>query len=247
MKTLIIGNGEVGKALYKVLSSCHEVYIRDIQDIDVSGIEVLHICYPDHEGFDKTTKNYILKYRPKVTIINSSVAVGTTDRCGFNSVYSPVRGRHPKLDSDLLIYKKFIFGRDKESVGLADLHFTLAGMETEQGTDPSTGEFLKLISNVHMGVEIAWRQEVQRMMTKFEIDSKTYDQWEESYSKGYFQSGDFNLIRPVMRPDPIGGHCILPCTDIISNQFSSKIFEFIKESNDKAKREVPSGTASVRT
>lgn len=234
MRTLIIGKGQVGQALFKVLKNNHEVFIKDVEDLELKNIDVLNICYPDHFDFEKTTKDYIERYDPVLTIINSSVSVGTTDKCGDHVVYSPVRGRHPKLSSDLLRFDKYVFGRDESDVKTAVQFFKLAGMKVVSNDNPAAGEMLKLISNVHMGLEIAWRQEVERMLREFNIDPASYHQWEISYQEGYIKSGDNHLIRPTMRPDQIGGHCILPCTDILQGQFKSALFEFIKESNERA-------------
>jgi UDP-N-acetyl-D-mannosaminuronate dehydrogenase len=101
---------------------------------------------------------------------------------------------------------------------------------------PMATEACKLLSNIHMGVEIAWRQEAQRILDGFGIDSKVYEEWEDTYNMGYRITGDEQLTRPRLRPDPIGGHCILQCTEILSAQYPSHIFDFIKESNEKAKR-----------
>lgn len=235
MRTLIIGKGQVGQSLFQVIKDFHETFIRDLDDLKLKDVSILQICYPDHKDFENTTKRYIEKYNPILTIINSSVSVGTTDKCGPGVVYSPVRGRHPKLVSDMKIYQKFIFGRNPADLSIAENYFHQCGLDVSLFDDPKAGELMKLISNVHMGVEIAWRQEVQRMLEILEIEPLIYEMWEDTYSKGYIKSGDYNLIRPSMSPGPIGGHCIIPCTEILKKQFPSKILEFILESNEKSK------------
>ncbi len=237
MKTLIIGRGQVGTALFELLSGHYETYIRDTENMELEGVEVLHICYPEHAGFPETTKKYIAQYKPKLTIINSSVTVGTTDQCGEHVVYSPIRGRHPKLASDLKLYAKFVFGVNPEDCELAKQYFENCDLKVCTDNNPRAGELVKVLSNVHMGVEVAWRQEVERILKKFAIDPALYEMWESTYRAGYYASGDNHLMRPLMNPGPIGGHCILPCTDILNAQYPSPIFEFIKQSNEKAKGE----------
>lgn len=237
MRSLIIGGGEVGTALYNVIKDHHECYIRDIEDTGVTDIDCIHICYPDHREFIKTTNEYINHYGPSLVIINSSILAGTCAQLDPTIVYSPVRGRHPKLVKDLKLYSKFIFCKDKDKLKMAKKYFEKCEMQVEAYADPTTGEILKLISNVHMGLEIAWRQEVERMLKKFNVDPLVYERWEETYRKGYEKSNDLNLIRPMMRPNPIGGHCIIPCTEILSKNFKSKAFEFIIESNNKRIKE----------
>lgn len=241
MRTLVIGGGEVGTALYNVIKDHHECYIRDLEDTGVTDIDCLQICYPDHRGFIKTTNDYINQYNPSLVVINSSITVGTCEQLDEWIVYSPVRGRHPKLIRDLKLYPKFIFCKDKEKQKMAKKFFEKCGIQTELCADPTTGEILKLISNVHMGLEIAWRQEVDRMLKKFKVNPLIYEKWEETYRKGYERSNDINLIRPAMRPNPIGGHCIIPCTEILAKSFKSKAFEFIIESNNKRIKEQNKG------
>lgn len=238
MKSLIIGAGEVGTSLFKVISPCHETRIKDLAPMEVDGVEVLHICYPDSDRFVEITKNYILKYKPKLTIVNSSVKVGTTLELGKEVVYSPIRGRHPNLESEIKIYAKLVAGFDVQQIELAREYFELCGLNVIASDDPSGLELCKLLSNIHMGLEIAWRQEVSRILKNFNVGEPVYQHWEETYQQGYLDLNQPHLIRPIMRPDPIGGHCILPCTEILKGQFSSKAFDFILESNEKRKGEV---------
>lgn len=234
MKTLIIGAGQVGSALKTVLEKKNRVYLKDLESLDLKGVEVMHVCYPDQSRFIQTTKNYIKQYKPRLTIINSSVAVGTTRRCGDDVVYSPVRGRHPALDTEMLTFAKFSGCENGKKALKAAEYFQRSGWNEVYATDnPDALEYLKLMSNAHMGLEVAWRQEVQRMMKRFGIDPNDYTHWEQTYSEGYRALGQFNMMRSIMKPGPIGGHCILPCTDILGKQFKSKAFDFILESNAK--------------
>lgn len=237
MKSLVIGAGEVGSAIYEVIKDFHKSFIRDIEEIEEKDFEVIHICYPDHDGFVKTTKKYIEKYNPKLTIVHSSIKVGTTDQLGNHVVYSPVRGRHPNLAPEIRVYDKFISGRDTEDIVLASKYFLACKLNVITDDNPVNLEMMKLLSNIHMGVEIAWRQEVARILKQFKCDPYIYNAWELSYANGYKALKQEHLMRPRMRPDPIGGHCILECTEILSDQYPSKIFDFIRQSNEKSKKE----------
>lgn len=244
MKTLIVGAGEVGKALKEVVSKLHGTLIRDIEPIDIGDnkIEVLHICYPEGPGFVENTNKYIDLYKPSLTIINSSVSIGTCDRLGDKIVYSPIRGRHMRngqfsLAQDIRLFVKFVFCKDAFKRDMACAYFEDCGLTCYSFKYPNAGEALKLLSNIHMGIEIAWRQEVQRILKEFDVQASTYELWEETYAQGYEKTGDSHLIRPRMSPNPIGGHCIIPCTEILAKQFPSKILDFILESNEKTKTE----------
>lgn len=240
MKSLVIGKGQIGQALFEIFSKAHDCFIRDVEpeadDPDV--VEVLHICYPDGATFVDSVVAYKERYHPRLTIIHSSVAVGTTRRCGKHTVHSPERGRFPNLAKEMLLYRKFIGGLQANDLAVANAYLTACNWETEEILDPDQTELLKLISNVHMGLEIAWRQEVDR----FGCDAVAYQSWEETYRQGYMKSGQYQLIRPIMNLGPIGGHCILNCLDLLAQKIKSKAFEFIGETNGLAKRKNAQGS-----
>ncbi len=237
MKSLIIGAGQVGTSLKEVLSTHYDVVIRDLDDLQVEDVKVLHICYPDHEGFAENTNKYVEQYKPELTIIHSSIPVGTTADCGDDFVYSPVRGRHPYLATEMKKFTKFVASKNSLTAQRALIYFESCGWPVTLVDKPESLEFFKVLSNVHMGLEIAWRQEVERMCQHFGIKPGEYERWEKTYRDGYLKTSDYNLIRSLMKPDPIGGHCILPCTEILLSQYKSRLCEFILESNEKAKVE----------
>lgn len=235
MKSLVIGAGEVGKAIFDIIKDTHESYIRDLEDFECEGVEVMHICYPDHIGFIETVKRYVKKYQPKLTLIHSSVSVGTTEKCGLHMVYSPVRGRHPNLSKEIRVYAKVIATPHLKDMAMAEKYLTACGLQVMPCFDPQAMELMKLLSNIHMGLEIAWRQEVEGILDYFSVNPKHYEMWEKTYAEGYQVLGQQSLMRPQMRPDPIGGHCILPCTEILNSQYPSEIFRFILEKNEQTK------------
>lgn len=237
MKTLIIGAGQVGTALYENLKGHYEVFIRDIEGVHLEGIEVLHICYPEHPTFVDTTLRYVAQYKPKLTIINSSVSVGTTEKLGSHFVYSPVRGRHPNLAKEMRVFAKIVASKDENMAKLAQRYFAGAGFFALTSDDPTGIELMKLLSNIHMGLEIAWRQEVSRILKRFNAHEEDYEVWEETYRNGLLKIGDYNLIRSQMKPGPIGGHCVRQCTEILNDQIDSPALKFILESDDQVRQE----------
>ena len=44
--------------------------------------------------------------------------------------------------------------------------------------------------------------------------------------------------RPIMFPDVIGGHCIIPNTELLLKSYDSKFLRLILDSNEKRKEEV---------
>lgn len=238
MKVLIIGNGQIGQAIKNILSPFHDVHIRDLKDYPLTGVDYLHICYPDSQSFVNDTKKYVEEYHPRLTLIHSSIGIGKTHDLGEGVVHCPIRGRHPHLTDQIPAFPIFVGGENKENVKEAAEYLAGCNLVCKMVYDSMATEACKILSNVHMGLEIAWRQEVGRIFEYLGLDQRVYEEWEDSYNEGYRITNNEQLTRPRLRTDPIGGHCILECTDIIGKTFKSKAFEFIKESNEteKAKR-----------
>src|SRR4051812_49305465 len=106
-KIVVIGLGEVGKPLLQLISRHREVIGVDIAPPQqISGVHILHICYPfEIRDFVGETARYIAMFRPALTIINSTVGVGTTraiaECTGTAVVHSPVRGKHVRMLEEL--------------------------------------------------------------------------------------------------------------------------------------------------
>lgn len=239
MKNLIIGAGEVGTALRIIFSTKHETLLADIDPPYYEGVKILHIAFPDSHQFVNQVVEYVGEYKPDLTVIHSSIAIGTTDKCGEHVVHSPIRGRHPNLAKEMRVYPKFVGGSDMDDIYTAAEFFESVNWPTIVCDDAKMTECLKLLSNAHMALEVAWRQEVDRVLGNFcgNLDylDETYRRWEGSYYDGYKRLNQAQLMRPRLSADPIGGHCLLECVKLLNSQFGSKAFDFILESNEKAK------------
>lgn len=228
-KHLIIGAGEIGKALYKILSPYYDVSIRD-KNSDVPGkFDVLHICYPAVKNFVKISKNYIKKYKPALTIIHSTVGVGTTSKIGINAIHSPVRGVHPYLDKGIKTFVKYFGGKKaKEAAKI----FSDIGIKTQIFKKPETTELLKILDTTYYGWNIIFAKEVKRICDKLKLDfDEVYTIPNHDYNKGYTKLGKPNVIRPVLKPiaGKIGGHCVVQNCDLLDDW----VTKTIKERNKK--------------
>ena len=130
-------------------------------------MDVLHICYPfEIKDFVGETARYIDLFKPRLTIINSTVAVGTTravaQRTGTALAHSPVRGKHVRMLEELQSYMKFIGPTDAASGKFAAEHFEGAGLKTKVLSAPEATELAKLSETTYFGLLIAWAQEVER-------------------------------------------------------------------------------------
>jgi hypothetical protein len=102
----------------------------------IDQVEVLHLCYPFQiKDFVGETARYIELFKPKLTIVNSTVGVGTTrlvaERTGAAVVNSPVRGKHARMLEELCMYTKFVGAIDPATGGHAAEHFESLGLKTK--------------------------------------------------------------------------------------------------------------------
>lgn len=234
-KVVVAGLGEIGKPLFELASEHHEVVGVDLSPIGpIDNVEVLHVCYPFQiPDFIGETARYIDLFRPKLTIINSTVSVGTTrviaERTGAAVVNSPVRGKHVRMLAELRMYTKFVGAVDQETAALAAGHFESIGLKTKILSSPEATELAKLTETTYFGMMIAWAQEVERYCDRFGVN---YDEVVSIYD-------EIKFFPPVKYfPGIIGGHCVMPNIEILSRYDKSVILEAIQESNRmKAERE----------
>jgi UDP-N-acetyl-D-mannosaminuronate dehydrogenase len=225
---VVVGLGEVGQPLLEILKSRYQVFGVDInQPASVSRCDVMHVCFPFQGGqFVRHVVEYIDQYRPVLTVINSTVAPGTTRSIAVESgaavVHSPVRGKHARMQEEILHYAKFVGALDRRSGQSALEHFEGVGMKTKLLSSPEATEIAKLTETTYFGLLIAWAQEVERYCMKLGAD---YDEVVSFYD-------EINFFPPVKYfPGVIGGHCVMPNIAILRQQFPSGLLEAVAKSN----------------
>jgi UDP-glucose 6-dehydrogenase len=228
-KTLVVGLGEVGGALAQVLERTGPVLKHDLERCDFGDpIEVMHLCFPftRKERFEEIALGYIERFKPFLTIVNSTVLPGTTRaiarRAGCPVAYSPVRGKHVRMVEDLLRYRKFVAAADVETALRAEEHFRQAGMQTRRLDQPETLEMAKLAETTYFGVLIAFAQELNRCAEAAGAD------YEEAVS--FFEEVEF-LPRVRYFPGFIGGHCVIPNINLLRHIAYSPLLEAVLDSN----------------
>lgn len=211
MSHLIIGAGEVGTSLHKVLSSDYGTFLRDVEEIDLSNasIEVLHICFPYSSSFLVEVRHYIYRHNPKLIIIHSTVPIGTTRKLGTLAVHSPIEGLHPNLDKSMRTFRKHFGG---ELAYEAARIFQRLGIDTKNYAIPEITEAQKILSTSQYGVHILLAAELERLCRNKGIDYKAVVlDYTETYNEGYRTLGFDRFIRPGLFPPQgaIGGHCVV--------------------------------------
>jgi UDP-N-acetyl-D-mannosaminuronate dehydrogenase len=226
---VVVGLGEVGRPLLELLSKHYHTIGVDLAlpDEPVGKVDVLHVCFPfEIKDFIGETARYIDLFKPALTVINSTVAVGTTravaQRTGAALANSPVRGKHVRMLQELQSYTKFIGPMDPASGKHAAEHFQGAGLKTKVLSAPEASEVAKLTETTYFGLLIAWAQEVERYCDQagqsFEEINAFYEEISFFPAAKYF-------------PGVIGGHCVMPNIELLRRFDDSELLRAIKSSN----------------
>lgn len=225
---VVAGLGEIGKPIFELVSKSHVTVGVDISPVErVGAVDVLHVCYPFNiKDFIGETARYIALFEPALTIINSTVAIGTTraigERTGAAVVNSPVRGKHIRMVEDLRMYTKFVGALDSQAGEQAAEHFQSVGMKTKLLCSPEATELAKLTETTYFGLMIAWAQEVERYC----------DQSGQNYDEVISFYDEIKFFAPVKYfPGIIGGHCVMPNIKILKAFDDAVLLDAIQASN----------------
>ncbi len=202
LKHLIVGYGEVGKAIYKIVGG--QYTSRTASTWKDDPVDVVHICIPYSDTF-----NYDVKFYAgfgNLTIVHSSVPVGTCDALGV--VHSPILGVHPHLEEGVRTFPKYFGGKNAKQAARI---FKDLGLKTKVVKYASDTEAAKLWDTTAYGRMIMLEKEIYAWCEKNKRDfNLIYTQWTKMYNEGYTKLGKSNVVRPVLKhvEGPIGGHCV---------------------------------------
>jgi UDP-N-acetyl-D-mannosaminuronate dehydrogenase len=222
----ILGYGEVGQALAKFY---RKPKIKDLKRNDgLKGVEVLHICLPWSKNFIKISKKAISEIKPKLTIIHSTVAMGTTKKIGGMTVHSPIRGIHPELYKGIKTFVKYIGADNKKAGELAKKHLESLGIKTKVFMPSAATEALKLWDTAQFAWMIVLNKEIKKWCDKKGLDFKAiYDEANKTYNEGYQKLDKPEVVRPYLKymPGKIGGHCIIPNCYLLDSEIAKLILK----------------------
>ena len=235
----ILGCGEVGQAIAKFYQNPKQKDLN--RDDGFKKIEVLHICIPWSSNFVKIVKKEIKKIKPKLIIIHSTVAPGTTKKIGKMAVHSPIRGVHPHLYEGIKTFVKYIGADNKKAGNLAKKHLKRLGIRTKVFYPSITTELGKLLDTSYYGLVIAWHGEMKKFCDKSGVNfEEAVTEFNRTYNEGYKKLRKSNVMRPVLYPPQktigITGHCIVPNAQILKKYFKSQALDLLLKYKPKNKK-----------
>jgi UDP-N-acetyl-D-mannosaminuronate dehydrogenase len=194
-------------------------------------VDLLHVCYPaEIADFVGTTAGYVKRYHPEIVVIHSTVPVGTTRAVQavvpVAVVHSPVRGKHARMEEELVRYTKFIGTSDPGTAARVERYFQEAGMRTRSLESPEATEVAKLTETTYLGLLIAFAQDVDRMARQVGVPYEAIASFYEEI--GYLPATGFF-------PGIIGGHCVMENIALLKRLHGSNLLEAIEWSNELRK------------
>lgn len=219
LKSVVVGAGEIGRAIHSVLDSHYPAFLYDVlgDDADVvQHVDFLHICFPWSAKFHDEVRRYMKMFAPWHVIVHSTVPVGTCD--SLNVCHSPVRGKHYTMYRSLKTYTKFFGGTDADAC--ADL-FLRIGVPVHVYEKAATTELAKILETSYLGLNIRWAQEVDDLCKALGLSyTEVWDKFTSTYNEHAEDLGQpkFPVLVPIH--DKIGGHCVLPNLKFLPEDFA---------------------------
>tara|TARA_B100001750_G_scaffold240033_1_gene249057 strand:- start:783 stop:1535 length:753 start_codon:yes stop_codon:yes gene_type:complete len=230
-KDVVVGIGEIGKPILKLLSKNNTVVGFDLNPdlVDQKKIErykklqtsFLHIAIPVTDKFINNVLKLNKKFKPECIVIHSTIKPGTTKtlqkKLSIPVIYSATRGVHKRMIRDLKRYTKFFaISTNAPRYKWASSRFTKlmkeCGIKTKKMSKPETLELAKIICDTsYLGWLVNYAQLSNIIAIKHGVN---YDEmWSFSDEIHRFLGN-----RPKMFPSFIGGHCVIPNIDLLHNQ-----------------------------
>jgi UDP-N-acetyl-D-mannosaminuronate dehydrogenase len=254
---LVVGLGEIGRALFELLKEKNgfTVYGLDLDETKMrvnrqdtsklpKKIDTVHICLPckDQDRFVATIASYAKQFKPKLLIINSTVPIGTTKKiqqsCKCLVAHSPARGVHKSpeyMKWEMKRWTKYVGGSDAKATEATCKHFEKMGLKVKKLKSCVETELAKLFETTYRAWMIACFQEMHRISRTFEADfDDVVDFLEDTHR--------VRLDRPIMFPGFIGGHCLIPNTELLLRSYNSEFLRLLLKSNQKRKEEIKDKT-----
>lgn len=208
---------------------CNSYDIDDRIDLHQdSTYAVLHIAIPWSDLFVQAVREYQQRFEPQVTIIYSTVPIGTSE--GLGAVHSPVEGQHPDLADSIRRHVRWLGSSDREKRNHAYLYWrgrTQSVIQTVDSADYT--EFLKLRSTARYGINIAFAEYEYRVADEIGMPGRYLEDFDYDYNRLYKDDRKANRYVLTDPEGEIGGHCIVPNAEILYGQYPDSLLQEIIE------------------
>lgn len=229
MKHLVLGLGQVGSALQKVLQ-CDG---QDALQTASGEYDVLNVCFPFQvKDFCKCVMRYREQFNSQYVVVHSTVPVGTC--YSIRAFHSPVRGVHPNLEQSLRTFEKYLAYDGIPPLDLCE-SYRKCGIPIKLVQGTRNSEAAKLWDTTQYGAMILLEKEIHKWCEANKVDfDVVYSQFNRSYNEGYQSMGMPHYCRPVLRhvDGKIGGHCVVPNAHFLLSETAQRILQNEVENGD---------------
>lgn len=227
MSNLVVGYGEIGRAVGKVIGEHHHL---DLNDTKMFAVDVMHICFPYSDDFVDEVKKYIHDYSPKHVAIWSTVPIGTTRSLDLDYVvHTPVEGRHPKLADSIRKMRRWIGYTNPKTATFFKNMFADLGIHSKTVASPDFTEALKLLSTTEYGVNIEFARYKKFVADSLGMDYGLTKQFNEDYNWLYVDDNRFQKFVLDAPDGPKGGHCVTPNAVLLDERFPNVMVKVVAE------------------
>ncbi|MCX7999783.1 MAG: hypothetical protein N3A69_12675, partial [Leptospiraceae bacterium] len=122
-------------------------------------------------------------------------------------------------------------GTAPEAAELAKKHFEKLGLKVKVLRSSVETELAKLFETIYRAWMIACFQEMHRISRHFGADFDEVVDMIEDIHRVHFN-------KPLHYPGVIGGHCLIPNTELLLKVYDSEFLRLILKSNEKRKTEM---------
>jgi UDP-N-acetyl-D-mannosaminuronate dehydrogenase len=232
-KDIVVGLGEIGLPIFKLLSK--KIKIDGFDKIEklnsnkfsnIKNIEFMHICIPFSKDFEKSVLQLTKKFNPDGIVIHSTISPNTTKKLqtklDLPIIYSATRGVHKRMLKDLKRYTKFFSvynyaPKSKWASRTFKNKLKKCGVKTKQLSQPITLELAKVVCDTsYYGWLINFAQISKIIADKENVDYDEMWSFTDEIQK-------FLKNRPKMFPGFIGGHCVIPNLDLVNDKSLNQI------------------------
>ena len=247
---IVVGLGEIGAPIASLLGKEFPTMGYDIDATrmkrtdkpDTVECSFLHICIPFTPKFNKNVKALAKKFSAECVVIHSTVSPNTTrviqSTMDIPIIYSSITGVHRRMLFDIKRYTKFYAleknapRRNWATVAYRRIMHKCK-VKTKRMSTPVTLELAKVLCDTsYYGWLINYAQLTNLIARNHGVD---YDEmWQ--YAKPIHK---FLGNRPKMFPGYIGGHCVIPNLNLVTN----KKIKQVKAINDEYLRHIPKARA----
>lgn len=229
MKCILIGFGEIGKAIYEVYSKYHKIDVIDPNypsERMLDEYDLMLITIPNCEKFVEIIADYQKEFKAKAKIVFSTVAIGTTKKL-IDAVHVPIEGKHPNLAQSIENWQVFMGGYNS----IAYDFFIQAEKYPMVIKKSEHTEAMKMLSTTMYGINIEFARYCNEIFKNIGMDYDKFNNYNACYNQLYTVLGMPQFSRYLLQPPEgsKGGHCVTNNALILQKQYPNPLIDIVAE------------------